>query len=167
MSHHTQQLHRSRVSARSGNHAGCGNQIPIYKASAEITRCSRPSKLAPSGRCHRNQRRRNQRRQGLSGRMRAAASPGGGRARASLPVKMLLSAWARHGQQWPPQPVAAWPTWPHPLRCTVPNLLYRARPPPVVAAGPAASWCGGRCHVSPAAPAATSEGVLFDVFICR
>lgn len=147
MSHHTQQLHRSRVSARSGNHGGCGNQIPIYKASAEITRCSRPSKSAPSGRCHRNQRRRNQRRQGLSGRMRAAASPGGGRARASRPVKMLLSAWARHGQQWPPQPVAAWPTWPHPLRrdcCTVPNLLYRARPPPVVAAGPAVSWCGGR-----------------------
>ena len=93
--------------------------------------------------------------------MRAAASPGGGRARASLPVKMLLSAWARNGQQWPPQPVAAWPTWSHPFRCTVPNPLGTARPPPAVAAGPAASWRGGRCHVSPAAPAATAEGVLF------
>ena len=34
-------------------------------------------------------------------------------------------------------------------------------PPGTVAAGAAASLCGGVCHVSPGAPAATAEGVFF------
>ena len=70
----------------------------------------------------------------------------------------------------PPHPVAAWPTWPRPFRpgsgyCA--NRVLPLLPPPAVAAGPAASWRGGRCHVSPAAPAATAEGVLFVKFIGR
>ena len=76
-----------------------------------------------------------------------------------------LSVRERQRQQWPPHTVAAWPTWPRPLRrgcCAVHNPLQPALPPPSVAAGPAASWHGGRFHVSPAAPAVTSEGVLFD-----
>ena len=81
-----------------------------------------------------------------------------------------LSARHRPRQGRPPGLVAAWPTTPGPFRR---GMMYCAEdvlaglPPPAVAAGPAASWRGGRCHVSPAAPAATAEGVLFNVFICR
>ena len=81
-----------------------------------------------------------------------------------------LSARERQRQQWPPHTVAAWPTWPRPLRrgcCAVHNPLQPALPPPAVAAGPAASWRDGRCHVSPAAPVATAEGVLFVKLIQR
>ena len=75
--------------------------------------------------------------------------------------------WWQQLQFRPPHTVAAGSTIPS----SVPSLAWisvaRDWPPGSMAAGPAASRRGGRCHVSLGAPAATVEGVLFVNFIWR
>jgi hypothetical protein len=123
---------------------------------AEITRCSSnfrgkagahfpPSKLAPSGRCHRNQRRQGSGAVGPHAALpphpvaagpaprvpcRCCCRPGRG-----MGSSGRLTQW-RRGPPGLARSVAA--------RCTVQMPLCPARPPPAVAAGPAASWRGGR-----------------------
>ena len=53
------------------------------------------------------------------------------------------------------------------FRRPAPEAVAHGLPPGPVAAGLAASRRGGRCHVSPGAPAATAQGVFFVNFVQR